>query len=200
MIIKINKVQFMKVQYLTLILLFLSSCNSFDKNIIDNPKYSSGKEYGTNKKISPKVLSYDDYTFVLGYSDKGSSMGCYYKNKELLYHTGGDGFYDTIYKANFNNDDITDFLVVYSMEDYSVLSALISISKDSYIEKEIGDPFGNTYCLVGEDTLKTIQYITIKDINNDKKDEVLINMATINNKLIGIYCSDTIYVDNKKKK
>lgn len=185
--------------YFILIFSALTACTSFDTRVLDDPKYLSGKEYGTNKKIQPKVLQFGDYIFVCGYSNKGPSLGAYYKNKELHYETGGDGYwYDTIYKANFNNDNISDFIISYQMEDYWILTALVSKTKDEFQIKELGDPFDDTYCLVGYDTLKNIQFITTADINNDNKDEVLINMVTINNRRFGIACSDTLYVDNIK--
>src|ERR1051325_9167409 len=80
-----------------IILFILSSCSRpFEEKILADPRFSSGRDE-TGVKIKPKVIQSGDYTFVIGFSDIGSSLGGYHLDREFFFDTGGDGFYDAIY-------------------------------------------------------------------------------------------------------
>lgn len=179
------------------VLVTLISCGSFDSKVLEDSKYSSGREYETCKKVSPKLFRFDNYTFVAGYSnDSGNStLGLYFKDKEILFQKSSDGFYDTVITANLNNDGVPDFLVIYCYEDGCELSALISKSKTAFANKRLRDDISEIYCSATRDTMQHLQPLLIKDINNDGKDEIIVNLAKFNNQLIANSCTDTVYAD-----
>lgn len=187
---------FMKNLYILLTFFILTSCTTFETKILDDPKYASGKEYGTNKKIEPRIFKFDNYTFVTGYSDSAATLGLYHKDRIILFETSVDGYFDTIVKANFNNDNIPDFIIENAFEDGSSLYALTSIAQDIYKVKNISDNYWGVYCIEQGDTLQNLQPLILADLDKNGSDEVLINMVKIDNKLIGIRCSDTVFVDN----
>jgi hypothetical protein len=170
---------------------------AFDPAVLDDPRYSRGRDYETGREIIPRVFSFGEYTFIAGYSDTGATLGCYHLDKEMLFWEREDGFFDTIYKANFNNDGIPDFLIRYAFEDHSELSALVSRTRLSFVEKDLGGgPFN---CFAGPDTIEKMEAAVILDVNQDGKDEVLINTVRINGRRLPLNCSDTVFVDGRNE-
>ncbi len=178
-----------------LVILFFSACNSFDTRVLDAPKYSSGIEYISKQKIKPKTFQFDNYTFVSGNSGQASTLGLYFKDKELFYTTSADGFFDTVMTANLNSDGIPDFLFVDMFEDGKVLYSLISKTKTTYDKRKVTDDYGGSFCFAGADTMKYLQPTILKDINNDGKAEILINHIKMGDKIFRVSCSDTFFVD-----
>ena len=144
-----------------------TACNSFERDVINDPKYASGIDGESNNSIKPIVKKFGHYTFVSDYSDTASTLGLYYKDKELNIWTSSDGYFDTVMHVNLNNDDIADYIFENAFEDGSTLYALISKSKTEFKEKLITDNYHGIYCLEGADTLIGLQPIVIKDINNN---------------------------------
>ena len=172
------------------------SCQSFDKKILQEERFSSGIEYGTNKKIPAKYFQKDDYTIVTGYSTKSATMGLFRDNKEILFKTCIDGSFDTIMTENLNNDRIPDFLIGEKYEDGTTLYALISKTKDEFSVKKITDNFDGYFCdaSASNDTLKFIQPLTFIDTKDGKK-EILVNYIKMNGKLFKIACSEEFKVE-----
>ena len=172
-----------------------SSCNSsFDKKVLTDPKFASGREYGTNKIIQPKLFHFDNYTFVEGNDTASSTLGLFYGNKEIFLSKHSDGMFDTILQANLNNDGIPDFLVEYVFEDGATLLGLLSKTQTSFIERQLKDEISDYYCgEIGEMSNYIIPLI-ISDVNHDGIDEVIINSVKMNGKVFGVACTDTIYV------
>jgi hypothetical protein len=162
---------------------------------MNDPKYASGIEYETKEPIIPKVTEIDNYTFVSGYSETAATLGMYYKNKLINFWTSTDGYFDTIIKVNLNNDKISDFLFENAFEDGSTLFALISQTKTDFTEKKVSDNYNETYCIEGGDTLNNLQPLTIKDLNNNGKNEIILNLIKLKDELISISCTDTFYID-----
>ncbi len=184
-----------KLSYL--IIPFFISCNSFNESVLNDTKYSSGIDFVTHKKIAPKVFYFDEYTFVSGINDSSqSTIGLYFKNKEINFLTHSDGMYDTLIKANFNNDGVPDFLIIYTFEGgQQEIIALMSKSKSQFAEISLGETLSGDYDEIGGDTLEYKIPWTIKDINNDGKDEIVMNLVKMNNKEFTIPSTDTIYPD-----
>ena len=173
-----------------------STCNSsFDEKVLNDPKFTSGREYETNKLIQPKVFHFENYTLVEGNCSTSSTLGLFYENKEIYLSKHSDGMFDTLMQANLNNDGIPDFLVEYAFEDGATLLALLSKSKTIFIEKELSNEISSYYCGDIGDTSNYIIPLTISDINHDGKDEVIINLVKMNDTVFGIACTDTIYAD-----
>jgi len=173
-----------------------NSCNSsFDEKVLNDPKFASGREYETHKIIQPTVLHFDNYTFVEGNDTSSSTLGLFYGNKEIFLSKHSDGMFDTIMKANLNNDGVPDFLVEYAFEDGATLLGLLSKTKTSFVEKQLSGEISDYYCGDIGDTSNYIIPLIISDINHDGKDEVIINAVKMNGKLFGIACTDTIYAD-----
>ncbi len=119
----------------------------------------------------------------------------YYKNKEVRVWTSADGFYNNIWKVDLNTDNIPDFIFENAFEDGSTLYALISMSDKDFQEKLITDDYGGYYCVESSDTTQNLHPLVIKDINNNGNNEVIANLAKLNNKLFSISCTDTFYID-----
>lgn len=191
--IMINILKFIPIVWM---LLFLDACLFFKYKDLNDPRFSSGKEYGTNKKIEPKEYQFGDYSFITGHPNFGgnASLGMYFRDKEILYQTTSDNEYDSILITKLNNDSIPDFLVINAYEDGSTLSAIISKSIASFTFKDFHVQLSDYYCgnLRG-DTSKFIVPITIKDINHDGDDDVIVNLVKMNGQVFGIACTDTIY-------
>lgn len=134
----------------------------------------------------------------LGLVDKKfDSRGCcmYYKNNEVRVWTSADGFYNNIWKVDLNTDNIPDFIFENAFEDGSILYAIISKSDRDFQEKLITDDYGGYYCIESSDTTQGLHPLVIKDINNNGNNEVIVNLAKLNNKLFSISCTDTFYID-----
>lgn len=184
-----------KLNILLTVGLFVS-CQSFDKKILQEERFSSGIEYGTNKKISAKYLQKDDYTIVTGYSTKSATMGLFRDNKEILFKTCIDGSFDTIMTENLNKDRIPDFLIGEKYEDGTTLYAFISKTKDEFSVKKVTDNFEGYYCdaSASNDTLKYMQPLTFIETKDGKK-EILVNYIKMNGKLFKIACSEKFNVE-----
>ncbi len=129
----------------------------FDFTVLNDNRFAGGFEYETLKKIKPKTLHFENYTFVIGFdSSQNSSLVLYYGNKEIYSPKHYDGVYDTVMLANLNNDGIPDFLVSYQFEDGATLYGYISRSTAIFKEIIVFDEWQETYCFVGGDTLKYI--------------------------------------------
>lgn len=176
------------------ILALLFSCNSFDSKILGDVRYTGGQVYGTNERIKPRSFRFNDYTFVTGSTtDSGkSSLGLYNGDKEIYYETSNDGVYDTIIKVNLNSDGILDFLISYQYEDGATLFGMVSQSANRFSMKQLIEDWSDTRCIIGVDTLKHILPLQIKDLNNDGKDDLIINLVIINNHAFSIPCTDTV--------
>lgn len=181
------------IYILTLLLLF--ACNSVDRPVTDDPKYASGIDSVTKELIEPKVTVFEDYQFISGYSDTAATLGMYFKNRQINSWTSVDGFFDTIMKVNLNNDNLPDFIFENAFEDGSTLYALISGTNTAFEEKKVSDNYHGVYCIESWDTLKHLQPLIIKDINNNGKNEILVNLVKLNNKFFAISCTDTFYID-----
>ena len=181
--------------FLTLTVLLSNSCNSFDEKVLNDPRFASGREYETNKVIQPKTIHFDNYTFVEGNDTVSSTLGLFYGNKEVFLSRHSDGMFDTIMRANLNNDGVPDFLVEYVFEDGATLLGILSRTQTSFIEKQLSQEISDYYCGDIGDTSNYIIPLIISDINHDGKDEVIINSVRMNNKVFGIACTDTIYAD-----
>lgn len=179
---------------------FINGRAQFDTTVVNGKRFAGGYEYETRKPIKPRTFPFDNYTFVTGFpNDSGiTSLGLYYGSKEILYETAPDGFYDTVMIANLNNDGIPDFLASYAYEDGASLSGLISNSKINYTKKGLFDEWSGTYCGVGGDTLRYTLPLQIRDINHDGKDDIIANLIRINNEILSISCTDTVFADKIK--
>jgi hypothetical protein len=178
------------------VLVILNSCGTFDSKVLNDPKYASGREYETHKIIQPKELHFGNYTFVEGNDTASSTLGLFYRSKEIFFSKHSEeGSFDTIMQANLNNDGVPDFLVEYVFEDGATLLGLLSKTQTSYVEKQLSAEISDYYCGEIGDTSGYIQPIIISDINNDGKEEVIINAVKMNGKIFGIACTDTIYAD-----
>jgi hypothetical protein len=189
----------MKIILNELIVLFLlTSCGSFNPKVLDDPKFASGREFETGKKIIPEVFHFNNYTFVTGYSnDSGnSSLALYFRDKEIYYEKTTDGSYGSVMAANLNNDYVQDFLIEYCYEDGCDLFALISKSRNTFFKKELNVETTGMNCDLGGDSLQYLQDLIIKDVNNDGKDEIIVNLLKINNKVVATPCTDTVFVDH----
>ena len=112
----------------------------FDYTVLNDNRFVGGFEYETQKKIKPKILHFENYTFVIGVdSSQNSSLVFYYGNKEIFSPSHSDGAYDTVMFANLNNDGIPDFLVSYQFEDGATLYGYISSSTTTFKEVTLFD-------------------------------------------------------------
>jgi hypothetical protein len=187
----------MKLELNLLILLLLFSCKSIETTT-NNSRYSSGIEYGKNEPIKAKELIFGNYKFISGYSNTAASLGMYFKGKQINFWSSIEGAFDTIMKVNLNNDQIADFLIENIFEDGSTLYALVSKDVTEFEKKKITDNYYGTYCIEGSDTLYNLLPFLIKDIDNNMTNEVIVNLAKINNQIIAISCTDTFYIDRNK--
>jgi len=143
------------------------------------------------------VFHFDNYTCISGATDSCCAyLALFLDRKEVFYKKldSSEGLFDTVMTANLNNDGVPDFIIICNWEDGSDLSALISKSKTSFTEKQFGD-ISEIYCTATGDTIQHLQPLLIKDINNDGKDEIIVNLAKYNDLLIANSCTDTIYAD-----
>jgi hypothetical protein len=183
-------------RFLAMTIMFGNSCSSnFDAKILNDPKFASGWEYETQKIIPPTVLHFGNYTFVEGNNTSSSTLGLFYGNKEIFLSKHSDGMFDTIMKANLNNDGVPDFLVEYVFEDGATLLGLLSKTPTAFEEKQLSEEISDYYCGDLGDTSNYIIPLIISDINHDGKDEVIINSVKMNDRVFGIACTDTIYPD-----
>jgi len=178
------------------VLVALTSCNSFDTKVLNDQKSLAGQPFETNKIIQSSAPHFGDYTFVKQNSASSSTLKLFYRDKEIFLSKHSDGMFDTIIKANLNNDRIPDFLVVYSFEDGAMLFGLLSKTQTSFEEKQLSEEISSYYCGEIGDTSNYIQELTIADIDRDGKDEIIVNAVKMNGKLFGIACTDTIHADN----
>ena len=161
---------------------------------MNDSRFNGGHDYVTGKLIAPKIYRFSNYSFVTGYpNDSGNStLGMYYENKEIYFEKTQDGTYDTVMKANFNNDGIPDFIVIYSYEDGADIYGIFSITNSTFSEKYLGSDVESS-CVTEGDTMRHLQPLQIRDINNDGKDEIIVNLLKYDNTLLGFQCTDTIY-------
>jgi len=184
----------MKILLYLLLPTFIA-CNRFDEKVVQDIRFSGGREYETGKPIKPQIITVDKYTFIFGYSAKSgrASCGLYLGNKEIFYNEGSDGFFDKVMTANLNNDGIQDFLISFVYEDGAELYGLTSKSETKFSQRLLIEECYNTYCAESDDTLRHLLPLQIKDINNDHKDDIIANLVSINGKVFAISCTDTAY-------
>lgn len=166
-------------------------CNSLDRQLLNDSRFSSGREYETQEKIKPKLFHSGSYTLIIGFDETNrATLGLYLGQRELLYQTNEDGSFDTVVVANLNGDDIDEFVIRCSYEDGPSLLALTSASQTAFklnlLRLELKD------CEVGSDTSQHILPLQIADINKDGRDDILINSIKFENKATAISCTDTI--------
>ncbi len=145
----------------------------------------------------PKEKVFGNYRFVSTDSDSGATLSMYYNKRQLLYWTTPDGLFDTIVQTELNNDNIPDFLFENAVEDGSTLYALISVSKRKFEEKKVSDNFRGIRCSENNEVLTHLQPLTIKDVNNNGNNEIIVNLIKSGENLSSISCTDTFYIDGK---
>ena len=182
------------------VLILLTGCNSFDRKVLDDPKYASGHIFGTNTKICPRSFQFDNYIFVTGFpNDSGSaSFGLYKGRREIYFETSSDGVYDTVLQANLNKDGVRDFIVVYEFEDGASVFGLLSKSNATFSRKEIVDHLNDSRCDVYSDTSGKTHPLIVKDVDNDGIDEIITNSLHGQNGMVAISCTDTVFINNIK--
>jgi hypothetical protein len=168
-----------------------------DLKVLEDPRFASGHDFVTRKPIRPKIFKFDNYTFVSGFPNDSvsASLGLFYNETEIFYETSYDGFYDTVMIANLNMDGTPDFLVSFAYEDGASLFGLLSSSKTTFSIKNLFDEWSDVYCLEGGDTLMKIIPLQIVDLNNDGKDDLIVNLVKINETVLSISCTDTVIAD-----
>lgn len=165
----------------------------FNAEVLETSKYSGGIKLDSNEILKPRIFKNGKYTIVTGFdSTQNSTLGLYFEDIEILSPQNSDGIFDTIINININNDDIPDFLVSYEYEDGASLLGLISTSRISFKEIVLFNEWTGNYCLEDADRLINIIPLTIKDIDNDGKVDIIVNLAKKNGELISISCTDTI--------
>lgn len=176
-----------------LMILVLIACNpQIKQDKANDTHFAGGKEYGTGKLIKPKVFEFGEYSFICGYSDTAASLAGYYKDKEFIFKTNVDGYFDSVAKVDIGNDTFPDFLVFINYEDGTDLVALTSMTNGQFGEVQVGE-CSDTYCILNGDTMKSLQPPILLDIDGDGKKEIILRTAKINNRLISTSCSDTFY-------
>jgi hypothetical protein len=173
----------------------LPSCRPDDSDLINDPKFSGGREYGTDKPIAAKVYKFGDYSIITGSrSDSAiSSLGIFFKNREIYYENSSDGVYDTIFDLNLNNDEIPDFAVSYKFEDGASLNGLLSGPNRQYFKKRIFSEWTEVHCLENIDTLKGILPLQVRDIDGDGITDFVSNSVSLNGHTFAISCTDTVF-------
>ncbi len=168
-----------------------------DRKVLTDPRFCGGYDFVTRKPIPIKLFRFNDYTAVSGYtSDRArSSLGLFYKGKEIYYESSADGYYDTVLQANFNGDEIPDFLVSYTYEDGASWYGLLSSSTTTFSTKHLLDDWSDMYCLEGVDTLMKIEPLQLVDLNGDGKDDLIVNLVKINETVLAISCTDTVLAE-----
>jgi hypothetical protein len=168
---------------------------NFETNLLKDPRFIGGQEFETRKLIPPKIFHFNNYLFVTGNTNNGgnSSLGLFFNNTEIHYETSQDGFYDTIFTANINNDGIPDFLVSYAYEDGATLHGLLSHSATDFSSVKLFDEWYETNCIESGDTIQNLLPLQIRDIDGDIRDDIIVNLVQIGGRRFAISCTDTVF-------
>lgn len=168
-----------------------------DLKVSTDPRFVSGYDFETRKPIRPGLFQFNDYTFVCGYSSDSvrSSLGLFYRGTEIFYESSADGFYDTVMQANLNGDEVPDFLVSFTYDDGASLFGLLSSSTTTYSIKHLFTDWSEVYCLEGADTLMNILPLQLVDLNADGKDDLIVNLVKMNETVVAISCTDTVFAE-----
>ncbi|WP_276133691.1 hypothetical protein [Polluticoccus soli] len=124
----------MKTTVLFACLLAATACKttSIEKKIYNDPRFTSGKEYGAHQFLEPKIFRFGDYSFAAGFSDSAANLAMYYGETEILSKTSLDGYFDSVAEVTLNDDGISDFLIYNKFEDGTDIYSLESTSKTAF--------------------------------------------------------------------
>jgi len=133
------------------------------------------------KKVESQIKKYyfNDYTVITGFCEQQSKIDILNKNNDTLYsYCFGDGFYSLVDTININNDNVSDVVYSYYFDTYYIVGFLLSDTVSPFfrraeVEYEYYSPeFSDYMYKQNESHLELI----VKDINNDHKDDVLVNL------------------------
>jgi hypothetical protein len=133
--------------------------------------------YATAQSNPKKNYRYGAYIVKMNYCSENSSLEILKDDKQLYYTCSGDGLYYYIDTLSLNDDGIPDFITGYQMEDYVVLSVLVSAVNNSYKDIEIAeimlaDIYSNTHLSNGE----VYRDFKLTDIDKDGKKDIITNI------------------------
>jgi hypothetical protein len=131
-----------------------------------------------------KVYNFGDYRVETGFCKSNTSLKIYKQNKIVYSDCSGDGVgYFLVNTMYLNNDNVPDFIFGYKMEDYSLVGLLLSKNTSPFYGsidiKEIFDPL--TYGNIKISKNETIKPLILRDIDNDGRKDILINIIENNN-------------------
>lgn len=186
---------------LGLILIFISFSRSddFRNKLLKDKRFCGGVEYGRKLKIEPKFYEFGDYLFVTGFTNRSSSMGMFYQQKQIRFDSAIDSALDNVFQRKLNNDTIPDFIYKKIYEDNTEIYALISVTRTKFIDRQIYNGENGRICLGNglPNDYDVTKELIFKDINSDGNVEILVNHLRIKGKIKALGCSDTFYVNKK---